>query len=107
MKERSNRQKKLALGERGILLFMLICINCIILIPVWQAGEYRSITMEMENTVKTIAKLEEEQRMLQSQIAYARSAEWLIDASNSQEIYFQQISPGNVVYLNASLSSGV
>lgn len=91
--------------EKGILLFMLIFIQACIFVPVWQAGENRSLSVAMQNTTRNITLLEEQQRVLQTQIAKAQMPENLIDSAVEMELYFQQIAPEQVVHV-ASLGGG-
>ncbi len=100
-----NNVRTISRTEKGILLFMLVFIQACVFVPVWQAGENRSLTIALQDSTKSVTLLEEQQRVLQTQIAKAQMPENLIDSAVAQDIYFRQISPDQVVHV-ASLGGG-
>ncbi len=100
-----NNTRIISRKEKGVLLFMLVFIQVCVFMPVWQAGENRSLTMALQDSVRNVALLEEQQRVLQAQIAKAQMPEHLIDSAMAQSIYFQQIAPEQIVHV-ASLGGG-
>ncbi len=83
--------------EKIVLLFMLIFIQCCIFIPVWQAGESRTLSMAIKTAEADISKLQERKRVLRTQIARAQMPEYLIDQAYAQDVNFQRIAPEHVV----------
>lgn len=100
-----NNARAISRAEKSVLLFMLVFIQACVFVPVWQAGENRSLTMALQDSVRNVTLLEEQRRVLQTQIAKAQMPENLIDSATARDIYFQQISPDQVVRV-ASLEGG-
>lgn len=100
--ENKVRTQSFSKGERIALLFMLVFIQVSVFVPVWQAGENRSVAMALQKSSRNVTLLEEEKRVLQSQIAQAQMPEYLIDSAVAQDIYFQQIAPEGVVRVASS-----
>ncbi|AEC01882.1 hypothetical protein [Parasphaerochaeta coccoides] len=80
-------------GEKTLFVMMLLVVFACVFIPVWQAGENRSLNMQLQKSQKTMTALEEQHRMLQARVAKARMPETLSGNAIRQDMVFTRIAP--------------
>lgn len=88
-----SRTRSFNRGEKIVFIMMLLIVLVCIFIPVWQAGENRSLSMKLQKSQQTMAMLEEQQRTLQARVAKARMPESLTGNAIRQEMVFTRIAP--------------
>ncbi len=89
-------------GEKAIFILLVLFIHLCIFVPVWQAGENRSLSMRINESKKTVAQLSEQERVLQARVAKARMPEGL--TGTQDDLVFTRITPDGAVRIaSASL----
>ena len=79
------------------ILAMLIAVMASFLVPVWQSAVNRSLEVEFKNLGASVELLEEQHRLLRSQIATKTMPESLLENAWKEDIFFQQIEADHLV----------
>lgn len=78
-------------------MLMLLAIMASMLVPVWQSAVNRSLEVEYRTIVSTLKALEEQQRLLRSQIAQKKMPEALAEGAWREDILLEQINADSLV----------
>lgn len=78
-------------------MFMLLAIMASMLVPVWQSAVNRALEVEYRSLSSSLKSLEEQQRLLRSQIAQKTMPEALSEGAWREDILLQQIDAATLV----------
>jgi len=78
-------------------MFMLLAIMGSMFVPVWQSAVNRALDVEFRTISSTLNTLEEQQRLLRSQIAQKAMPEALAEGAWREDILLQQIDADTLV----------
>ncbi len=78
-------------------MFMLLAIMASMLVPVWQSAVNRALDVEYRTISSSLKNLEEQQRLLRSQIAQKTMPEALAEEAWREDILLQQIDADMLV----------
>ncbi|MFA6783844.1 MAG: hypothetical protein WCR13_03040 [Sphaerochaeta sp.] len=79
------------------ILAMLVFVMASFLVPVWQSAVNRSLEVEYKELSTSVQLLEEQHRLLRSQIAEKTMPESLLQEAWKEDIFFQQIEADHLV----------
>ncbi len=77
--------------KHGATMLMVLCIMFSMLVPVWQSAVNRALEVEYRSLSSDVKNLEEQQRLLRSQIAQKAMPEALAQGAWREDILLQQI----------------
>lgn len=83
--------------KQGATMLMLLAIMASMLVPVWQSAVNRALDVELRTISTSLKVLEEQQRLLRSQIAQKTMPEALSEGAWREDILLQQIKADTLV----------
>ena len=83
--------------KHGATMLMLLFIMASMLVPVWQSAVNRALDGEYRTLSSSLKNLEEQQRLLRSQIAAKTMPEALAEGAWKEDILLQQIDAEKLV----------
>lgn len=83
--------------SHATVLLMLLAIMASMLVPVWQSAVNRSLEVEYRTLSSSLKTLEEQQRLLHSQIAQKKMPEAVTEGAWRESLLLQQIDPQSLV----------
>ena len=83
--------------KQAVTLFMLLAIMLSMLVPVWQSAVNRALDVEFRTLSSELKGLEEQQRLLRSQIAQKTMPEALAEGAWKEDILLEQINAETLV----------
>ncbi|MDY0289484.1 MAG: hypothetical protein RBR15_11725 [Sphaerochaeta sp.] len=84
-------------------MLMLLAIMGSMLVPVWQSAVNRALEVEYRSISSSLRNLEEQQRLLRSQIAQKKMPEALAQGAWREDILLQQIDAEALVMVGRRL----
>ena len=84
-------------------MLMLLAIMASMLVPVWQSAVNRALDVEYRTVSSTLKGLEEQQRLLRSQIAQKTMPEALSEGAWKEDILLQQIKADTLVMVGRKI----
>ncbi len=93
-KTQSNTQVRL---KHAATMLMVIAVMASMLVPVWQSAVNRALDVEFRTLSSSLKTLEEQQRLLRSQIAQKSMPEALSEGAWREDILLQQIDADTLV----------
>ncbi|HAF84896.1 MAG TPA: hypothetical protein DCG32_00700 [Sphaerochaeta sp.] len=83
--------------KQAAIMFMVLAIMVSMLVPVWQSAVNRALEVEYRALSSSLKHLEEQQRLLRSQIAQKTMPEALAQGAWREDIFLQQIDADSLV----------
>lgn len=83
--------------KQAATMCMLLAIMASMLVPVWQSAVNRALDVEFRTISSSLKDLEEQQRLLRSQIAQKTMPEALAEGAWREDILLQQIDADTLV----------
>ncbi|HKL57382.1 MAG TPA: hypothetical protein VJ854_03200 [Sphaerochaeta sp.] len=84
-------------------MLMVLAIMASMLVPVWQSAVNRALEVEYRTISSSLRNLEEQQRLLRSQIAQKKMPEALAHGAWREDILLQQIDADTLVMVGRRL----
>jgi len=78
-------------------MLMLLAVMASMLVPVWQSAVNRALEVEYRSVTSSLRNLEEQQRLLRSQIAQRKMPEGLVEGVLREDILLEQINADMLV----------
>jgi len=95
--EKKTQSHRLVRLKNAATMFMLLAIMGSMFVPVWQSAVNRALDVEFRTISSTLNTLEEQQRLLRSQIAQKAMPEALAEGAWREDILLQQIDADTLV----------
>ncbi len=89
--------------KQAVTMLMLLAIMASMLVPVWQSAVNRALEVEYRTLSSSLKNLEEQQRLLRSQIAQKTMPEALAEGAWREDILLQQIDADTLVMVGRSI----
>lgn len=83
--------------KHAVTMLMVLSIMASMLVPVWQSAVNRALEVEYRTLSSSLNDLEEQQRLLRSQIAQKTMPEALAEGAWREDILLQQIDADTLV----------
>lgn len=89
--------------KQAVTMLMLLAVMASMLVPVWQSAVNRALEVEYRTISRSLKNLEEQQRLLRSQISQKKMPEALAEGAWREDILLQQINADKLVMVGRSL----
>lgn len=83
--------------QHATTMLMLLAVMASMLVPVWQSAVNRALEVEYRSVSSSLRNLEEQQRLLRSQIAQRKMPEGLVEGVLREDILLEQINADMLV----------
>ncbi|WP_320130526.1 hypothetical protein [uncultured Sphaerochaeta sp.] len=83
-------ERLILLRHAGVLAMLFVIMACLF-IPVWQSAVNRSLSVDLQQEKEDLQAMEEQHRILRSQIASLSMPESLVDEAWKNNVTFTQI----------------
>lgn len=103
IQEKKTQSHMVVRVKRGATMIMLLAIMASMLVPVWQSAVNRALEVEYRSLSSSLKDLEEQQRLLRSQIAQKTMPEALSEGTWREDILLQQINADTLVMVGRKI----
>ena len=101
--EKKTQSHRLVELKQVAIILMLLAVMASMLVPVWQSAVNRALDVEFRTISTTVKNLQEQQRLLQSQIAQKTMPEALAEGAWKEDILLQQINADSLIMIGRKI----